>query len=279
MKKNLLAWLRFLRLPNVLTVPGDVLAGAALAGLFFGDMLRPVGAVMLAYVFGIALNDVRDLEADRLDRPERPLPSGRISRIRGVTACALLGAGALAVFFRPETVLLLSLICAYTALKQALPLLGVLLMGLCRGAAVWIGAGAPLSLSVPLLAAIVLWVVYIAAVTALADYETGKPMKREWPWVLPMILNPGFLALAYTVPAPSPWAYVPGLAAFVLVNLYARDMVRAQQVRPSDIGRLLGLLFLMQAYVLALLGYSGAAAGVWALLPLMRWTRRFIPAS
>jgi 4-hydroxybenzoate polyprenyltransferase len=279
MKQTLLAWCRLLRLPNVLTVPGDVLAGAALAGLAFCNVLRPVGAVMLAYLFGMALNDVWDMKADRLDRPERPLPSGDIPRNQAVLVCVLLGAGALAVHFTPAMGVLVGLIIAYTALKQQIPVLGLLLMGLCRGAAVWIGAGAPLALSPPLFAAIVLWVVYIAAVTALAAFETGKPMGREWPWVMPMILNLGFLAMAYTVPSPSPWAYLPGLAAFVLVNLHARDMVRAKQIRPSDIGRLIGLLFFMQAFVLALHGHITSAAIILALAPAMRWARKRVPAS
>ena len=279
MKSVFFAWLRFLRLPNVLTVPADVLAGAVLAGLAFDNILRPLGAVMLAYLFGMALNDVWDMKSDRLDRPERPLPSGEIPRVQAVTACVLLGAAALAVHFHPAMGMLLILIFAYTACKQRLPVLGILLMGLCRGMAVWIGAGAPLSPPVPLAIGVGLWIVYIAGVTWMATYETGKPLEREWPWILPMILNLGFLALAYTVPSPSPWAYLPGLAAFILVNLYARDIVRAQQVRPSDIGRLLGLLFLMQAYVLALHGQVLPAAAVWLLAPLMRLARRHIPAS
>ena len=168
---------------------------------------------------------------------------------------------------------------AYTALKGPQPVLGILLMGACRGAAVWIGAGAPLSLPAPLWIGVGVWGLYIAMVTALAAFETGKRLESGLPWVLPMILNIGFLGMAYTVHAPSPWAYLPGLAAFILVNLCARDMVKAQQVHSSDIGRLLGLLFLMQAFVLALHGLPLIAAGVWLLAPLMRWTRRYIPAS
>lgn len=279
MKKELSAWLRFLRLPNVLTVPGDVLAGAALAGQPFGDVLRPAAAVMLAYLFGMALNDLWDMKADSLERPERPLPSGDISRGQALIACGLLGIGALMMHFRPAMGILLGLILAYTAFKQRIPVMGLLLMGMCRGAAVWIGAGAPIRLTPSLAAAIVLWVLYIAAVTALATYETGKPMRREWPWVMPMILNLGFLGMAYTVPSPSPWAYLPGLAAFVLVNLHARGMVRARQIRPPDIGRLIGLLFLMQAFVLALHGHTATAGILLSLAPVMRWARKKVPAS
>ena len=35
---------------------------------------------ILLYVVGIIINDYRDLELDRKERPDRPLPSGKISR-------------------------------------------------------------------------------------------------------------------------------------------------------------------------------------------------------
>ncbi|MCC5845795.1 MAG: UbiA family prenyltransferase [Verrucomicrobia bacterium] len=277
--QRLLAWLRLLRLPNVLTVPGDVLAGAVLAGRDLHEVGLTLPGVSLAYLFGMVLNDVWDVNLDRIERPERPLPSGEISRRQAAVACGVLGIGALAVQPNSAMVFLLGLIVAYTLLKGRTPVFGRVLMGLCRGTALWLGAGAPWLMSFPLGIGIVLWVMFISMVTHIASFETGKRLESGLPWVLPMILNIGFLGMAYTVPSPSPWAYLPGLAAFILVNLYARDIVRAQAVRPSDIGRLLGLLFLMQAFVLALHGQVVLAASVWLLAPLMRLARRYIPAS
>lgn len=273
------AWVRFLRLPNLLTVPGDVFAGSVLGGGIPGEAFRVLPAVCLAYLFGMALNDLWDQQKDTLERPERPLPSGKLSRPQALTACALLGFGALAVYPAPVMMALLGAILAYTTLKGPFPLAGFLLMGACRGFSVWIGAGAPLSVSAPLAGGIGLWCVYIAAVTWLASAETGKKMNPQAPWILPILLNVGLVILAYTAPNPSPWAYFPGLASFAMVNVAARDMIGAQKVNPAAIGRLLRLLFVMQAFVLALYGHPLSATGIWALLPLMKWTQKQVPAS
>jgi 4-hydroxybenzoate polyprenyltransferase len=67
------------RAPAALTVPGDVLAGAVAAG-----NLRPARVAGLAassvclYWAGMALNDWADREVDATERPERPIPSGRV---------------------------------------------------------------------------------------------------------------------------------------------------------------------------------------------------------
>lgn len=68
------------RLPAALTVPGDVLAGAAAAGTLTG--WRPVALAASStclYWAGMALNDYADRELDAEERPERPIPSGRVT--------------------------------------------------------------------------------------------------------------------------------------------------------------------------------------------------------
>ncbi|HEU5472437.1 MAG TPA: UbiA family prenyltransferase [Actinophytocola sp.] len=68
------------RAPAALSVPGDSLAGAAAAGWPFGarSAIVPAATVCL-YWAGMALNDWADRELDRVERPERPIPSGRVS--------------------------------------------------------------------------------------------------------------------------------------------------------------------------------------------------------
>ncbi|MFJ4541190.1 SCO3242 family prenyltransferase [Streptomyces tibetensis] len=90
------------RAPAALTVPGDVLAGALSAGRPAGGrtLLLAASSVSL-YWAGMALNDWADREEDARERPERPVPSGRISAgaalgIAGGLTAAGLGLGALA---------------------------------------------------------------------------------------------------------------------------------------------------------------------------------------
>ncbi len=82
MPSTLTAYLQLIRLPNVLTAAADSLAGWLLVGgsaAETGHWLPLVGASMVLYASGTALNDVFDLEVDRVERPGRPLPSGRAS--------------------------------------------------------------------------------------------------------------------------------------------------------------------------------------------------------
>jgi len=85
MLPSLLAWVRLLRLPNHATAVADVLAGFVIvsqvrvvewpASALWWAILASLGF----YAAGMVLNDVCDLAIDREERPERPLPSGRIS--------------------------------------------------------------------------------------------------------------------------------------------------------------------------------------------------------
>lgn len=73
-------YVELVRLPAVLTSPGDVLAGAAAAGtLRSGATLKLAASSACLYLSGMALNDYADRELDAHERPERPIPSGRIS--------------------------------------------------------------------------------------------------------------------------------------------------------------------------------------------------------
>ncbi|NGO44594.1 SCO3242 family prenyltransferase [Streptomyces ureilyticus] len=69
------------RAPAALSVPGDILAGAAAAGRPLGP--RTVGTMassVCLYWAGMALNDYADATIDAVERPQRPVPSGRVPR-------------------------------------------------------------------------------------------------------------------------------------------------------------------------------------------------------
>lgn len=89
------AWAELLRLPALFTVPGDALAGAAAAGVRPGPRtLLAIGSSLCLYEAGMALNDWADRAEDAVERPHRPLPSGRIRPTAALTAAgALTGAG------------------------------------------------------------------------------------------------------------------------------------------------------------------------------------------
>lgn len=80
---RMLAWWQLLRAANVFTAASNIIAGF----LIVQRDWQPVGALaaLIAssaclYLAGMVLNDFFDAEIDAAERPERPLPSGRIAR-------------------------------------------------------------------------------------------------------------------------------------------------------------------------------------------------------
>lgn len=91
-------WAELLRVSALFTVPGDALAGAAATGLRPNRRtLLAIAASLSLYEAGMALNDWADREEDAIERPHRPLPSGRIAPSAALGAAAALTAGGLAL--------------------------------------------------------------------------------------------------------------------------------------------------------------------------------------
>ncbi|MEU0537531.1 SCO3242 family prenyltransferase [Amycolatopsis tolypomycina] len=86
------------RAPAALTVPGDAVAGAAASGWPFGRRtLALTGASVCLYWAGMALNDYADRALDAVERPERPIPSGRVTPPAAFGVAAGLTAGGLGI--------------------------------------------------------------------------------------------------------------------------------------------------------------------------------------
>ncbi|WP_330320980.1 UbiA family prenyltransferase [Streptomyces clavifer] len=100
-RHTLRAWAELLRVSALFTVPGDALAGAAAIGRRpdRGTALA-VGASLCLYEAGMALNDWADREEDAVDRPHRPIPSGRIAPGEALAAAGALTAAGLALAAR-----------------------------------------------------------------------------------------------------------------------------------------------------------------------------------
>src|SRR4051812_12590239 len=74
------AIVELVRAPAALTVRGDVVAGAAAAGWPFSTATPALAASSAClYWAGMALNDYADRDVDAVERPGRPIPSGRVT--------------------------------------------------------------------------------------------------------------------------------------------------------------------------------------------------------
>ena len=147
-KGGVRAWLQLVRLPAVFTALADIAAGyTCQTGAF-----RPVGefaALLTAsaslYLAGMIFNDVFDHRRDAIDRPGRPIPSGRISvqaaTIVGTVLMAFGIASAASVSSQALWIALGLAACifAYDGLLKR-TLLGPLAMGGCRFLNVMLGA-------------------------------------------------------------------------------------------------------------------------------------------
>jgi UbiA prenyltransferase family protein len=143
------AYVELVRAPAALTVLGDTVAGAAMSGnpLRGRRMLLPLASVAL-YWSGMALNDWADRDLDAVERPERPVPSGRISPRRALTVAAGLSATGLGIAawaggrdaLRVAVPLALA-IWSYDTVLKSTPV-GPVGMAACRALDVLLGAGA-----------------------------------------------------------------------------------------------------------------------------------------
>ncbi|MFC6093512.1 UbiA family prenyltransferase, partial [Saccharothrix lopnurensis] len=125
-------------------VPGAALSGAA-GGLRGRRLLLPLASAAL-YWSGMALNDWADRELDAVERPERPVPSGRVSADRALAVAGGLGALGLALAAVAggrrslgTAGALAGAVWAYDTVLKDTPA-GPLAMAACRGLDVLLGA-------------------------------------------------------------------------------------------------------------------------------------------
>ena len=178
MKVAVRGYLELLRPPNVVTAIADILAGYAVAGRGQGARLPwLLAATACLYAGGVVLNDYFDRALDAAERPERPIPSGRVpAGAAGALGGALLFAG-VALAFGATTAAgsvalgLAACILLYDGIAKRHAFAGPIVMGFCRGLNLVLGmAAVPAALagrwSVALLS-----VAYIAAVTMVSRGE------------------------------------------------------------------------------------------------------------
>ncbi|MCP4451933.1 MAG: UbiA family prenyltransferase [Planctomycetes bacterium] len=280
-------WFQLMRPPNLPSVPGDPVAGFLLASLapvhatvqvpaHLTGVLLPAVSALLLYMGGLILNDVADYDEDLADRPQRPLPSGRVSR-RGATIGGLglgLMAMALSALCSPTclavSVVLWTLILAYNFVTKRCLVLGCINMGLCRGVSLLLGASAlgfaPL-LSTPVLLGVACVTLYISTVTFLAARETEEIAFGLLRW-LP--LCPLWLmgALFVQLDSATLLTRLLALGCVTWVGWQCRSLsgTPAPQILGKAIGGLIRGLLLMQAAFCATVSGPGTVAAAVLLL-------------
>ena len=179
--RSLWAYLQLMRPANITTAWADILLGCAAAGLVRDLDFAVLGWLILAttglYGGGVVFNDVCDARLDGIERPERPIPSGRAS-LSGAIALGiiLLVIGVIAAAMVSNQSAIFAMIIATTALLydkwgKHQTFLGPLNMGMCRGGNLLLGVSAVGGAIGDRWYLALIPIVYIAAITAISQGE------------------------------------------------------------------------------------------------------------
>lgn len=303
-----MAWLRLLRLPTVFTALGNVLCG-----IFVSNTQQPIGSIvaepwfwlLLAssaslYLGGMVLNDVFDVELDRRERPERPIPSGQIS----VTAAAVFGwslilggvlFAALASFDSGTgqtpivvAILLTASIVLYDSVLKS-TFLGPVGMGTCRFLNIILGASCvgnwDAVFANPQLTIAAALGIYVFGVTWFARNEAGESSRPQLIGAVVVV----FAGIAINAQAAwssdTPNGRGASIAlAIVAINVIRRSITAIQSNQPRLLQKtvgfmLLNIIFLDAAMVFFATGSPQKAACSVILVVPATLMKRFIPLS
>lgn len=190
MLKKIRAYLELMRPANIVTAFADILAGFAVAGgviSFSGEatFFSPEGLWWLLlstfglYGGGVVFNDVFDAGLDAEERPERAIPSGRISKFQA----SLLGSflhlvGILTALQVNRTAGYIAVIIAiltiiYDSKAKHSVVFGPLFMGLCRGGNLLLGVSIVPGILFQSWFLAFIPIVYIASITLISRGEVS----------------------------------------------------------------------------------------------------------
>lgn len=274
-------YLALARVSNTPTVISNVLAGVVLATALKLEWLVVALCIAMAlfYTAGMYLNDILDLENDRTQAPDRPLPSGAVSpRTAWIITIALFVIGLILVIPAglpavAASIALIACIVVYDAWHKGNPI-GPVFMG---GTRVLVYVVAFLAFSAEWTWEITLWcgamLVYVAGLTSISKTEHGPAGLRYWPVV--SLFVPAVLALSFELNigtvllslALSGWAVYS--LSFVLIQ--------ARRSIGRSIAQLIAGISLVDALVLATheawWGVLIAIIAFGATVYLQRWIR------
>jgi hypothetical protein len=253
---NLRTALALGRVSNLPTVWTNTLAGAVLAGAggFGAEFALLLLAFSLFYTGGMFLNDAFDAQFDAAQRPERPIPSGAVSR-REVFGAGFgmmaLGATLLAWFGAAPALAGLALAAAITYYdwNHKGNLFSPVVMGLCR-VLVYVGAGLCITLALPeaLWIGAGLMLCYLIGLTYVAKQENLGKVENLWP--LAFLAAP--VAYGAWLSLSQPWVGLFWLlfSAWLLVALWFLRRRRKGDI-PRAVVSLIAGISLLDALLIA----------------------------
>lgn len=256
MKGRLFAYLQLTRPANVVTAVADVWAGFAIAGGwgyllatweeesgFWLNLLWLSLSTIGLYGGGVAFNDIADADLDAVERPERPIPSGRAKKTTAILfASLLLILGVLAAFQVNQIAGILAILISFCALTydywgKHQNFFGPINMGFCRAGNLLLGVAVAPEVLEKVWPIGILPLIYVAAITIVSRGEVhGKNRKAlfaglgMYAVILVCILGLGYFQ------RPNFWQVIPFLG--LLSYMIFPPLIRAIQTEsPQLIGK------------------------------------------
>jgi 4-hydroxybenzoate polyprenyltransferase len=274
------------RVSNLPTVWTNCLAGWWLGGGGnFGKLPLLLLGLTLLYTGGMFLNDAFDQEFDRLRRPERPIPSGKIqaAEVWGY-GFGQLGAGILVLFCcglgtGVVAIILAFFIVLYDFTHKFL-MASPWLMGICR---FWVyviaGAAGSDGLNGFVIFAGAALALYVVGLSYVARRESTRGQLPFWP--LGLMIAPVVLALAInTGPFLRP-AILISLVLALWIGRYVRFIFLGGEVNVGWIvsNLLAGIVLVDWLAVAPQLAPWQSAAVFLLLFGATKWLQKFVPAT
>lgn len=297
--KKLMAYLRLTRPANIVTAIADILAGIAVSGAAilliwpelavgprpgFASWVWLCVATIGLYGGGVAFNDVFDAELDRVERPERPIPSGIVPlRNAAIMAGALLLIGVIAAWqvslLSGLIALAVAILCIlYDAWGKHQSIFGPINMGLCRTGNLLLGVSIVPEMVETYWYLGLIPLVYIAAITMISRGEVHGENKTALQGGFAMygLVVLSLLGLSFSNPTPW-WQALPFL--LLLCYMIFPPLLRALNTqKPQLIGKAVKAGVIAQIVVNSTLAsvFAGWQFGILVvlLLPLSIWIAR-----
>lgn len=238
MSKKIFYLLTLLRPANIITAVSDIVAGVAISGVlalntasnyFILDIVLLILSTIGLYGGGIVFNDIFDLEVDALNRPERILPRGLVSKNEALLlGCIMLLMGIGTAFVVSVLSGILALIISFLALSydkisKHYAVLGPLNMGLCRGGNLLLGMSIINGAVANYWYIGIIPIIFIAAITLTAKKEAFGNNKSAI--LLALMLDVIVVALFFYIGLIIGfrfWVLLPFLLFWYVINFFAK---------------------------------------------------------
>lgn len=281
---------------NVVTSVADVWAGAAISGAMspelFKDTWQRVLLLSLSttclYGGGIVFNDVFDANLDRVERPERSIPSGLITIHQAATfGTVLLAAGIILAGLSNIKSGIIAVAIAffaflYNKFSKHNPFFGPLNMGFCRGLNLLLGMSVIFALLSTWYMLGVIPVFYIFSITMISRGEVDGGNKKSLciAAVLYAIVTGSILFFSYL----NNKLVLSGIFLIPFLWMIYKPLFKAIQnpivknIRTAVKAGVISLILMDAAWAVTF-GNIYAAIGIVCLLPISLWLAEFFAVT